>query len=217
MRRKALFCITVAFALAALPAAAGDILHFANGTSMPVESFTVEDDIIEVELGGGSTMAFPLAQIDRIERLGKEVFNSATPNQMIETPNAPARSRRDNEVSGLWSRKYVKGQSEQKPEVKSDPHIVVDSRTGLTGYRPLATSSHPAKAGVTATAHLGMTGAGDPNDPSGETRLGSTPFGRGGRIGARAATGLKPMIYPIARKETDVPPAPQAGDSSESE
>ncbi len=62
----------------ATPAAADEIIYFANGTSMPVVSHRVEKEMIYVNMGGESKMAFPLRMVDRIEAAGKDVYQNPT-------------------------------------------------------------------------------------------------------------------------------------------
>ena len=62
-------------ALLAMPAAAGEIIHFTSGTTMEIQSHLVEDGMIHVDLGGGSGLAFPVSVVESITRSGSSVFN----------------------------------------------------------------------------------------------------------------------------------------------
>jgi hypothetical protein len=61
--------------LAAVSAAsADDVVHFANGTFMKVQGYTVEGDMVKVTLGPGATMSFPKTLVESIERAGRTVY-----------------------------------------------------------------------------------------------------------------------------------------------
>jgi hypothetical protein len=59
--------------LLAGPIVADEILHFTNGTTMPVKSHTVVKGMIHVELDQSSYLAFPLSQIAKVTRGGEEI------------------------------------------------------------------------------------------------------------------------------------------------
>jgi hypothetical protein len=62
-----------------VPAVAGEIIHFTSGTTMAIESHLVKDDMIHVDLGGGSGLAFPVAMVESITRSGRSVYNPDSP------------------------------------------------------------------------------------------------------------------------------------------
>jgi len=70
--------VLVAVALGSLPFAAfGDeIVHFTNGAEMTVRSHTVENarEMVRLDLGGNSYIAFPMSMVDKIVSAGKDVF-----------------------------------------------------------------------------------------------------------------------------------------------
>ena len=61
--------------LLAVPAVAGEIIHFTSGTTMAIEGHLVKDDMIHVDLGGGSGLAFPVSMVENITRSGHSVYN----------------------------------------------------------------------------------------------------------------------------------------------
>ena len=63
-------------ALLAVPAAAGEIIHFTSGTTLEIQGHSVVDGMIHIDLGGGSGMAFPIAMVENITRSGTSVFNA---------------------------------------------------------------------------------------------------------------------------------------------
>ena len=61
-----------------LPAAADEIVYFANGTSMAIRSHKVDGDMIRVDLGAGAIMAFPVSMVERVMLGGRDVFTGPT-------------------------------------------------------------------------------------------------------------------------------------------
>ena len=59
-------------------AMADDIVHFANGTFMKVQGYTVEGDMVKVTLGPGATMSFPRTLVESIERSGRTIWPQAS-------------------------------------------------------------------------------------------------------------------------------------------
>lgn len=59
-----------------LVAFADEVVHFTNGAEMTVRSHTVEKDkqMVRLDLGGNSFIAFPMAMVDKIESSGRDVF-----------------------------------------------------------------------------------------------------------------------------------------------
>ncbi len=59
-----------------LAAFADEIVHFTNGAEMTVRSHIVEKDtqMVRLDLGGNSFIAFPMAMVDKIESAGRDVF-----------------------------------------------------------------------------------------------------------------------------------------------
>jgi len=81
----ALFVLTTGVALA------DEVIHFENGTFLPIRSHTVKDNMVHVVLGSNASMAFPTSMVDRIERGGQLIYDpSATmANRAVEGPDTP--------------------------------------------------------------------------------------------------------------------------------
>ena len=79
-RRLAL--LGLVFLAAGSAAVADDVVHFANGTFMKVQSYVVDGDMIKVTLGPGATMSFPTTLVESIERSGRTVYP--------QTPGGPS-------------------------------------------------------------------------------------------------------------------------------
>lgn len=68
--------ILILAALLTAPVVAGEIIRFTGGTTMEIQGHLVEDGMIHVDLGGGSSMAFPVSMIEEITRSGSNVYNA---------------------------------------------------------------------------------------------------------------------------------------------
>jgi hypothetical protein len=73
---------------AATPVAfADEVVQFTNGAEMTVRSHAIEKDMVKLDLGGSSSITFPISMVDKISSAGKNVFlnpvyhptNQATP------------------------------------------------------------------------------------------------------------------------------------------
>jgi len=53
---------------------ADEIVHFTNGAEMTVRSHAVEKDMVKLDLGGSSFIAFPMSMVDKIVSAGRDVF-----------------------------------------------------------------------------------------------------------------------------------------------
>ncbi len=68
--------ILILAAMLTAPVVAGELIHFTSGTTMEIQGHHVEDGMIHVDLGGGSSIAFPVSMIDEITRHGSNVYNA---------------------------------------------------------------------------------------------------------------------------------------------
>ena len=70
--------LLVAAAVGSLPLTvfADEVVHFTNGAEMTVRSHTVEKakDMVKLDLGGNSFIAFPMSMVDKIVSSGQDVF-----------------------------------------------------------------------------------------------------------------------------------------------
>ena len=55
-------------------ARADEVVHFTNGTSMPILGHKVEKDMISVDLGSNASMSFPLSMVESVENAGRNVL-----------------------------------------------------------------------------------------------------------------------------------------------
>jgi hypothetical protein len=86
-----------------LAAFADEVVHFTNGAEMTVRSHTVEKDkqMVRLDLGANSFIAFPMAMVDKIESAGRDVFLNPVfhpANQAIA--GGPAGAVTDNSIRG---------------------------------------------------------------------------------------------------------------------
>jgi hypothetical protein len=100
--RRAIVVVAVVAASASV-LSAGEVIFFKNGTTLPVETHRVESDMIHVDLGRGSVMAFPLSMVERVEVGGVDVLGrSADPaNRMVEPSQLEAQEERSFPVTGV--------------------------------------------------------------------------------------------------------------------
>jgi hypothetical protein len=71
---------------------ADEVVHFTNGAEMAVRSHTVEKDMVKLDLGNNSFIAFPMTMVDKIVNSGQDVFlNPAIhpANQAVAGSSAP--------------------------------------------------------------------------------------------------------------------------------
>ena len=165
MQRKYLLPSLLVLAVASVPALAEEIVYFTNGSSMPVQSHSIEDGTIRLDLGNQAYVAFPVAQIDRIETAEGEVRDSGSSpaNQMVggvSTGSVPARHRRQ------W-------QGNAGNQASRGP--AVETHNGIAVYRPFANSPAPNKRRVTTVAGGSRTPTSRPtaNGVIGTTQTGS--------------------------------------------
>jgi hypothetical protein len=166
MQRKYLLPSLLVLAVASVPALAEEIVYFTNGSSMPVQSHSIEDGTIRLDLGNQAYVAFPVAQIDRIETAEGEVRDSGSSpaNQMVRgvsTGSVPARHRRQWQGSNAGNQ-TSRGQG-------------VETHNGIAVYRPFANSPAPNKRRITTVAGGTRTPTSRPtaNGVIGTTQTGS--------------------------------------------
>jgi len=76
MAKRSFVLAGCAAALLALPSAAfaDEIVHFTNGAEMTVRSHVVDKDMVKLDLGGNSFIAFPMSMVDKVVSAGRDVF-----------------------------------------------------------------------------------------------------------------------------------------------
>jgi hypothetical protein len=63
-----------AVAVAAPVAFADEVVQFTNGAEMTVRSHAIEKDMVKLDLGGSSSITFPISMVDKISSAGQNVF-----------------------------------------------------------------------------------------------------------------------------------------------
>ena len=168
MQRKYLVPSLLVLAVASVPALADEIVYFTNGTSMPVQSYSIEDGTIRLDLGDQAYVAFPVEQIDRIETVDGQVrkADSSSANRMVggvSTGAVPSRHRRQ-PGSNSATRRSTAG-------------APVETHKGVAISRPYWDSPSRAKrqlATVVSGNAAAQSGSGTAeNGPVGASRLGS--------------------------------------------
>lgn len=212
MMRRSVLVLTVALVLlgAATSVTAEEIIYFANGTSMPVQSHRVEKDMISVELGAGSRMAFPVSMVDKIEAAGRDVYLNPTyhpANQALPGSGGGSGSSAGPvyyPVSGSGSTpSRFSGASQRRRGVGGSPDAD-PSRLGAPGGGGVEDSAIGGSPNE-ALRRLRVVGdrtrmvGPDPNDPAGasssiKNTLIPTSLTQRGPLGASGAVGIRPRI-----------------------
>jgi len=55
-------------------ALADEVVQFTNGAEMTVRSHVIEKDMVKLDLGGNSSITFPISMVDKISSAGQNVF-----------------------------------------------------------------------------------------------------------------------------------------------
>ena len=71
-------CVVAVAGLVPVSAFADEIVHFTNGAEMAVKSHVVDKDMVRLDLGGNSFIAFPMSMVDKIMNAGRDVFLNPT-------------------------------------------------------------------------------------------------------------------------------------------
>jgi hypothetical protein len=124
--RKHACSVLLALALAALPAAAEEVLYLTNGSQMPVISHWVEGDMIHVDLGGNGFMAFPRQLVERIDTDTKVKLRPSSAARGRMTPS----SGRDVAASRPERPKRVAAQVDDRVSTDKYGMAVVTPRQG---------------------------------------------------------------------------------------
>lgn len=168
MQHKQLLPLLLVLAVASAPALAEEIVYFTNGTSMPVESHSVEDGTIRLDLGDQAYVAFPVGQIDRIETADGKVrtSDSIRANRIVGSGPAgsvPSRQRR------AWQGSSVGNRQSTGDSAGGADH------NGIAVYRPYANSAAANKRQFSTVAGGNRAAASSKSDSGviGTTRVGS--------------------------------------------
>jgi hypothetical protein len=166
--------LVLAGALVAAPTLAEEIVHFTNGTTMAVESHSIEDGNVRVNLGGQGFLAFPLEQIEKIETAeGEAPLPRPSANQIVDRPKATAGI-----VRGTQPSRHRRGQW-QTPTREADRDPVSVDRGGMAVYRPYGKDAPANKRGIGLTGRRELQNRPPARGASASENAGAT------RVGAR--------------------------------
>ena len=169
MRRKSLIILVFAVAVVTGPALAQEIIYFTNGTSMPVRSHEIEDNIIYVVLDGSASLAFPMDQVDRIETAEGQLFqhHESPTNQMVRPLT------RAGQVSGSLPSRMRRGQWEGTKNRRSG---VDTDALGVAVTRPAGTAWGANRRRLKNSGDRSILGQAPAADSS-EGVIGTTRYG----------------------------------------
>lgn len=172
MRTRPFAMLLALLAGAALPAAAGEVIYFTNGTTMEASSVEYEDDMIHVFLDADAKLAFPRYLVERVETddsqkagirgRGSRGRRSTRSNATSAGGNAAARPQTTRPASN----------SEVRGKVEVDDN-------GIVTERPFANSNHPGKRQLRLT---GSEAARNGAQVGNRTRNGRAGAGAGRRV-----------------------------------
>ncbi|HJQ98002.1 MAG TPA: hypothetical protein VJ826_06775, partial [Candidatus Polarisedimenticolaceae bacterium] len=125
-------------------ALADEVVQFTNGAEMTVRSHAIEKDMVKLDLGGNSSITFPISMVDKITSAGQNVFlnpvyhpsNQALPPAPNDLPSPlPDRAIRGGGVPVGYRLGQTKtGTGLRMGEVTNDPG---DTPYGGTGRVPV--------------------------------------------------------------------------------
>ena len=184
---------------AASPAAADEVVHFMNGTSMPILGHKVEKDMINVDLGSNASMSFPLSMVEWVENAGRNVLtgDSYRPSNQATAGVPGAVATRGPSEPPVPSR-YMGSRSTRNRNLV-DPMNRFDGVQGSSGGGDvMQTQPTPFTPGAVGQPVLGTR-------PMGRFNALRTPGGRPLSHSGLPITGLQPL------SEAKGNPAPPAG------
>ena len=156
MRHTRIFLLglLIALVLAAGPARAEEIIYFTNGSTMPIRTHEVKGNMIHVDLGGDSFMAFPLAMVEKIEAAGKGVMldpsfsggNMRTSTGLPGSGSYPVRGQRPPSHSGS---RVTRGNLNSE----ENPNLERDNDMGVVVERPFRGSESKAARSLGQVVH----------------------------------------------------------------
>jgi hypothetical protein len=161
-------------AMIASPLAAEEILHFKSGAAMPVVSHRVDGAMVHVDLGDNGFMAFPLANIDRVEIAGPHIIleqstmraSGTSVMRIAPDPTGDFPVKATARADGRNGRRF-------EDETDFDPAIEIDER-GVAAYRPMSTSQQAAKRELAFTGNRRVrTNSGTPGALRGARQVGT--------------------------------------------
>jgi len=92
MRNKLLMVSMLISVAMAVPAFAEEVIHFTNGTVLPIRSHVYEGDQVKIDLGDNGFMAFPRSIVAKIEAApGVTLLPSTGSNKMFQSSSNPSK------------------------------------------------------------------------------------------------------------------------------
>lgn len=163
--RPVLFLL--ALVIVGSPALADEIIHFTNGTSLPVLSHTIENGMVKINLGDEAMMAFPEYLVERIEGTKKKVAGMGYESNFRKSGSGGGKS---GDGGNQMIQDFSSVQEVQIRELPAD--VKIDKRTGMATHRPFAGSAASNKRKVSNAGNARAMNA-------------RMPPGRGGMAGTR--------------------------------
>jgi hypothetical protein len=211
MRRKS-FVLTglgLALILCAGTVSAEEIVFFANGTSMPIRTHEIRGEMLHVDLGGDSFMAFPLYMVEKIEKAGQNVIlkpSYSAGNQIMPGAGGDGGGRPDLSAAPIRRTSTIRGESTQQ-------QAPIDRKTkGMIGA-PVPDSNH-------TTGRANMKDNFDPRMQRGRSR---SNYINTKQIGSKRVVGVDDSVRrsPVPASITEyqkapTPPPKEDSDSSSS-
>jgi hypothetical protein len=205
MRHTRIFLLglLVALVLAAGPARAEEIIYFTNGSTMPIRTHEVKGNMIHVDLGGDSFMAFPLAMVEKIEVAGKGVmldpsFSGGNMRTSTGLPGAGSYPVRGQRPPSHSDSRITRGNLNSE----ENPNLERDNDMGVVVERPFRGSESKAARSLGQVVH--------PRQLTNRKVVGQKV--------PRGMRGNRPPLVSLAPKTTsksaDPPPTPPAEQES---
>jgi len=185
--------VVVTALVASAPGFAEEIVYLTSGSAMAVRGHAIKGDMIHLDLGGDSFIAFPRAMVDRIESAQGIELKPSHSNVIQSGPTDP---------TGAFPTRGLEASTRDRERAvqQGDPHIQVDPRMGIVGY-----VEDPSKGDRSSisTGRREVLGLPSSEGFRGTTRLGNKFVIQGGpRAAPRAQT------VGIRMKGTSTYPAP---------
>jgi len=211
MRRIRAFAVLISAFAFASGAWAEQVIHFTNGTSLPVSSYRIEGDMVHVDLGGNAMMAFPKALIESFE----------TTDQVRIAPSSPKPGGSGRMIASS-SKDAGAGRAESRlPDVQVYNNASADPAAAA----PAARAAYGGRQVQNAVGGWGgaVDNTGQGGNLRGSTRVGGhyvIDSGTGGgiagtkkRVGAEAVAPdppvvLEPPVEEAPPPEPEYPPPP---------
>ena len=204
---------------------ADEVVHFNNGTYLPILSHTIEKGMVHVVLGTDASMAFPLNLVERIEAGGRDLpltptRASAQTNRIVEGTATVegSGSNRSFPVTGAPGKPSGRNIADAQRDGVARPGAVVYTTTGSGGHQtriaqPFANHPNPNMRKITLTGDRSLLMPSDGAAADKGQTLTLSPGGTGRRF---QYTTIKAKPRPPNPNPNPGAKPPAKGDSSES-